>query len=145
MQAEGPEGEGGAIAPASSRRVVETPTGDRTAVVAGRYRTASSCCPVHPAVGKFDAGPVLCVSESQICIFKRSRRPPEHPGPAKSTGVDYPLRDGPNRFQQLIDDGRPCWKWAEIHGGLHRSGTVAGPVRDGAVTAGQPGNSSRSI
>ena len=41
-----------------------------------------------------------------------------------------------DRFQRLIDDGS-LLEWAEIHGGLHRSGTLAGPVRD-AVEAGHP-------
>ena len=42
----------------------------------------------------------------------------------------------PGRFQQLIDAGA-LLEWAEIHGGLHRSGTVAEPVHD-AVAAGHP-------
>jgi guanylate kinase len=50
-------------------------------------------------------------------------------------GVDYDFVT-PGRFQQLIDDG-DLLEWAEIHGGLHRSGTVARPVRD-AVAAGHP-------
>jgi guanylate kinase len=36
----------------------------------------------------------------------------------------------------LIDDGA-LLEWAEIHGGLHRSGTPAQPIRD-ATTAGHP-------
>ncbi len=40
------------------------------------------------------------------------------------------------QFQQLIDDG-DLLEWAEIHGGLHRSGTPAAPVR-AAAAAGRP-------
>jgi guanylate kinase len=57
------------------------------------------------------------------------------PRPGEVDGVDYHFVT-PDRFQQLIDDGS-LLEWAEIHGGLHRSGTVAGPVRD-AVAAGHP-------
>ncbi len=39
-------------------------------------------------------------------------------------------------FQQLIDRGA-LLEWAEIHGGLHRSGTPADPVR-AATAAGRP-------
>lgn len=39
----------------------------------------------------------------------------------------------PHRFQQLIDQGE-LLEWAEIHGGLHRSGTLAQPVRAAAAT-----------
>jgi guanylate kinase len=49
--------------------------------------------------------------------------------------VDYHFVT-PDRFQELIDDGA-LLEWAEIHGGLHRSGTVARPVRE-AVQAGHP-------
>ena len=57
------------------------------------------------------------------------------PRPGEVDGVDYYFVSA-ERFQQLIDDGS-LLEWAEIHGGLHRSGTVAGPVRD-AVAAGKP-------
>jgi guanylate kinase len=57
------------------------------------------------------------------------------PRPGEVDGVDYHFVSA-DRFQQLIDDGS-LLEWAEIHGGLHRSGTVAGPVRD-AVAAGHP-------
>ena len=50
-------------------------------------------------------------------------------------GVDYTFVT-PERFQQLIDGGE-LLEWAEIHGGLHRSGTPARPIRD-ATEAGQP-------
>lgn len=57
------------------------------------------------------------------------------PRPGEVDGVDYHFVS-PERFAQLIDDGS-LLEWAEIHGGLHRSGTLAGPVRD-AVSAGHP-------
>jgi guanylate kinase len=50
-------------------------------------------------------------------------------------GVDYAFVT-PDRFQQLIDDGE-LLEWADIHGGLHRSGTPAQPVRE-AARAGRP-------
>jgi guanylate kinase len=57
------------------------------------------------------------------------------PRPDEVDGVDYHFVTA-GRFQQLIDDGA-LLEWAEIHGGLHRSGTLAGPVRE-ATTAGYP-------
>lgn len=57
------------------------------------------------------------------------------PRPGEVDGVDYHFVS-PARFQQLIDDGA-LLEWAEIHSGLHRSGTLAQPVRD-ATAAGHP-------
>ena len=57
------------------------------------------------------------------------------PRPGEVEGVDYHFVT-PERFQQLIDDGA-LLEWAEIHGGLHRSGTLAQPIRD-ATAAGHP-------
>jgi guanylate kinase len=57
------------------------------------------------------------------------------PRPGEVDGVDYSFVTA-ERFQQLIDDGA-LLEWAEIHGGLHRSGTPAQPIRD-AVSAGNP-------
>jgi len=57
------------------------------------------------------------------------------PRPGEVDGVDYHFVS-PQRFQQLIDDGEML-EWAEIHGGLHRSGTLAGPVL-AAAAAGHP-------
>lgn len=57
------------------------------------------------------------------------------PRPGEVDGVDYHFVST-ERFAQLIEDGS-LLEWAEIHGGLHRSGTLAGPVRD-AVSAGHP-------
>jgi guanylate kinase len=49
--------------------------------------------------------------------------------------VDYHFVT-PDAFQQLIDQGA-LLEWADIHGGLHRSGTPAQPVRT-ATEAGKP-------
>jgi guanylate kinase len=57
------------------------------------------------------------------------------PRPGEVDGVDYHFVT-PARFQQLIDDG-DLLEWAEIHSGLHRSGTLARPVRE-ATAAGHP-------
>jgi len=57
------------------------------------------------------------------------------PRPGEVDGVDYSFVTA-ERFQELIDRGA-LLEWADIHGGLHRSGTPAQPVRD-ATAAGQP-------
>jgi guanylate kinase len=57
------------------------------------------------------------------------------PRPGEVDGVDYSFVTR-ERFQQLIDDGA-LLEWAEIHGGLHRSGTPAGPISE-AAGAGHP-------
>lgn len=57
------------------------------------------------------------------------------PRPGEAEGVDYRFVT-PERFQRLIDDGAML-EWAVIHGGLHRSGTLAEPV-ERASKAGQP-------
>jgi guanylate kinase len=84
------------------------------------------------------------VGKSTLVRCLRERIPDLHfsvsattraPRPGEVDGVDYRFVSF-DRFQHLIDDGA-LLEWAEIHGGLHRSGTVAGPVRD-AVAAGHP-------
>lgn len=57
------------------------------------------------------------------------------PRPGEVDGVDYTFVTE-KQFQQLIDQGA-LLEWAEIHGGLHRSGTPAAPVR-AAAAAGHP-------
>ncbi len=57
------------------------------------------------------------------------------PRPGEVDGVDYHFVS-PARFQELIDEGA-LLEWAEIHGGLHRSGTLAEPVR-AATASGLP-------
>ena len=57
------------------------------------------------------------------------------PRPGEVDGVDYRFVS-PGEFQQLIDRG-DLLEWADIHGGLHRSGTLAAPVGK-AADAGHP-------
>jgi guanylate kinase len=84
------------------------------------------------------------VGKSTVVRCLRERIPDLHfsvsattrtPRPGEVDGVDYHFVTA-ERFQHLIDDGS-LLEWADIHGGLHRSGTVARPVRD-AVAAGHP-------
>lgn len=57
------------------------------------------------------------------------------PRPGEVDGRDYHFVTTEG-FQQLIDSGA-LLEWADIHGGLHRSGTPAAPVRE-AAAAGHP-------
>lgn len=57
------------------------------------------------------------------------------PRPGEVDGIDYHFVS-PQRFQHLIDNGEML-EWAEIHGGLQRSGTLSAPVL-GAAAAGLP-------
>lgn len=57
------------------------------------------------------------------------------PRPGEVDGVDYSFVTA-EEFQRLIDTGA-LLEWADIHGGLHRSGTPAEPVR-AATAAGRP-------
>lgn len=84
------------------------------------------------------------VGKSTVVRCLRERIPNLHfsvsattraPRPGEVDGVDYHFVS-PARFQQLIDQGE-LLEWAEIHGGLHRSGTLAEPVRK-ATAAGVP-------
>ena len=77
------------------------------------------------------------VGKSTVVRCLRDRVPDLHfsvsvttraPRPGEVDGVDYSFVTA-ERFQQLIDDGA-LLEWAEIHGGLHRSGTPAAPILD---------------
>lgn len=57
------------------------------------------------------------------------------PRPGEVDGVDY-FFVSPESFQERIDAGEML-EWADIHGGLQRSGTPAGPVRE-ALDSGRP-------
>lgn len=57
------------------------------------------------------------------------------PRPGETDGVDY-FFVTPEDFQEHIDAG-DMLEWAEIHGGLQRSGTPAQPVQE-ALQAGRP-------
>jgi guanylate kinase len=85
------------------------------------------------AVGKSTV--VRCLREQipnlQFSVSATTRAP----RPGEVDGVDYHFVT-PARFQQLIDEGA-LLEWAEIHGGLHRSGTLAEPVR-AATASGLP-------
>jgi guanylate kinase len=84
------------------------------------------------------------VGKSTVVRCLRERIPNLHfsvsattraPRPGEVDGVDYHFVS-PARFQELIDEGA-LLEWAEIHGGLHRSGTLAEPVR-AATASGLP-------
>jgi guanylate kinase len=102
------------------------------------------------ARGGPDSGRVVVLSgpsavgKSTVVRCLRERIPNLHfsvsattraPRPGEIDGVDYHFVS-PGRFQDLIDQGE-LLEWAEIHGGLHRSGTLAEPVR-AATAAGIP-------
>jgi guanylate kinase len=57
------------------------------------------------------------------------------PRPGEVDGQDYHFVT-PERFDELIDSGEML-EWAEIHGGLHRSGTLSAPVK-AAADVGKP-------
>ncbi|QDQ99204.1 guanylate kinase [Tomitella fengzijianii] len=57
------------------------------------------------------------------------------PRPGEVDGVDYHFV-GDDGFQRMID-GDELLEWAEIHGGLQRSGTPAAPIRE-ALADGRP-------
>jgi guanylate kinase len=84
------------------------------------------------------------VGKSTVVRCLRERLPDLHfsvsattraPRPGEVDGVDYTFVTA-EAFQQLIDDGA-LLEWADIHGGLHRSGTPAAPVRE-AAASGKP-------
>lgn len=84
------------------------------------------------------------VGKSTVVRCLRDRIPDLHfsvsvttraPRPGEVDGVDYSFVSA-EQFQRLIDEGE-LLEWADIHGGLHRSGTPAAPVR-AATEAGVP-------
>jgi guanylate kinase len=84
------------------------------------------------------------VGKSTVVRCLRQRVPDLHfsvsattraPRPGEVDGVDYHFVS-PERFDQLIKHDE-LLEWAEIHGGLHRSGTPAGPIRE-ATARGHP-------
>jgi guanylate kinase len=85
------------------------------------------------AVGKSTV--VRCVRERVADLHFSVSVTTRAPRPGEVDGVDYSFVTA-DRFQQLIDDGA-LLEWAEIHGGLHRSGTPAAPIRE-ATEAGHP-------
>jgi guanylate kinase len=85
------------------------------------------------AVGKSTI--VRCLRERVPDLYFSVSVTTRAPRPGEVDGVDYSFVTA-ERFQQLIDDGA-LLEWAEIHGGLHRSGTPAAPIRE-AAEAGRP-------
>ena len=84
------------------------------------------------------------VGKSTVVRCLRDRIPDLHfsvsvttraPRPGEVDGVDYSFVSA-EQFQRLIDEGE-LLEWADIHGGLHRSGTPAAPVRS-ATSQGVP-------
>lgn len=85
------------------------------------------------AVGKSTV--VRCLRERVADLHFSVSVTTREPRPGEVDGVDYTFVTA-EQFQRLIDDGA-LLEWAEIHGGLHRSGTPAAPVR-AAAAAGHP-------
>lgn len=85
------------------------------------------------AVGKSTV--VRCLRDRIPDLYFSVSATTRAPRPGEVDGVDYFFVTA-ERFGQLISDGA-LLEWADIHGGLHRSGTPAQPVRD-AVAAGRP-------
>ncbi len=85
------------------------------------------------AVGKSTV--VRCLREQVPDLHFSVSATTRAPRPGEVDGVDYRFVSA-EEFQRLIDDGE-LLEWAEIHGGLQRSGTPARPVRE-AIAAGQP-------
>jgi guanylate kinase len=85
------------------------------------------------AVGKSTV--VRCLRDRVAGLYFSVSATTRRPRPGEVDGVDYRFVS-PEEFQRLIDDGA-LLEWADIHGGLHRSGTPAEPVRQ-ATAAGRP-------
>jgi guanylate kinase len=84
------------------------------------------------------------VGKSSVVRCLRERIPDLHfsvsattraPRPGEVDGVDYHFVTT-GQFDRLIEQNE-LLEWAEIHGGLHRSGTPAAPIRD-ATAHGHP-------
>lgn len=105
------------------------PAGDRAAVAMSRIVVLSG----PSAVGKSTV--VRCLRNRVPDLHFSVSATTRAPRPGEVDGVDYSFVTA-ERFQQLIDDGA-LLEWAEIHRGLHRSGTPAEPVR-AATRAGHP-------
>lgn len=105
------------------------PTKDRSAVAMSRVVVLSG----PSAVGKSTV--VRCLRERVPNLYFSVSVTTRSPRPGEVDGIDYRFVTA-GQFQQLIDDGA-LLEWAEIHRGLHRSGTPAEPVR-AAARAGRP-------
>jgi guanylate kinase len=85
------------------------------------------------AVGKSTV--VRCVRDRVPDLYFSVSATTRAARPGEVDGVDYHFVT-PQAFQRLIDGGA-LLEWADIHGGLHRSGTPAQPVWD-ATRSGRP-------
>jgi guanylate kinase len=85
------------------------------------------------AVGKSTV--VRCLRDRVPDLYFSVSATTRAPRPGEVDGVDYQFVTA-QAFQRLIDDGA-LLEWADIHGGLHRSGTPAQPVRE-ALRSGHP-------
>lgn len=85
------------------------------------------------AVGKSTV--VRCLRERIPDLYFSVSATTRAPRTDEVDGVDYHFVT-PEEFHRLIE-ADALLEWADIHGGLHRSGTPAGPVRD-AASAGRP-------
>lgn len=82
------------------------------------------------AVGKTTV--VRCLRERIPDLYFSVSATTRAPRPGETDGVDYHFVTA-EKFAQLIEQNA-LLEWAEIHGGLHRSGTPAGPVREAAAS-----------
>lgn len=82
------------------------------------------------AVGKTTV--VRCLRERIPDLYFSVSATTRAPRPGETDGVDYHFVTA-DAFAQLIEQNA-LLEWAEIHGGLHRSGTPAGPVREAAAS-----------
>lgn len=85
------------------------------------------------AVGKSTV--VRCVRERVTDLLFSVSATTRAPRPGEVDGQDYHFVSA-DQFDRMIAEGRML-EWAEIHGGLQRSGTPAEPV-DQALSAGRP-------
>ena len=85
------------------------------------------------AVGKSTV--VRCLRDRVPDLFFSVSATTRAPRPGEVDGVDYHFVT-PEAFTDLIARG-DLLEWAEIHGGLQRSGTPAAPVRQ-AMSSGRP-------
>src|SRR5699024_6909207 len=85
------------------------------------------------AVGKSSV--VRCLRERVPDLYFSVSATTRAPRPGEVDGIDYRFVT-PAEFDRLIE-ADALLEWADIHGGLQRSGTPAGPVAD-ATRSGRP-------
>ena len=81
------------------------------------------------AVGKSTV--VRCLRERVPDLYFSVSATTGAPRPGEVDGVDYHFVTA-DAFQRLIDHG-DLLEWAEVHGGLHRSGTPAEAVQNASA------------